>query len=72
MGKHKGQNMEQPIRPVSDVDEFCLWTQEDEGSYTWLTSCKNKFTLDHDSPKQNGMIFCCYCSIKLDEFAWYD
>jgi hypothetical protein len=44
-----------------DARDACTWSQEDEDSDSWNTSCGHIFRLDEGSPEDNGMKFCCYC-----------
>lgn len=47
----------------------CVWSQD--GAYdsdgNWNTSCGEIFTFIDDTPKGNGMKFCCYCGKPLHE-----
>lgn len=40
----------------------CAWTETDG---LWLTGCDNAFTLEHGTPRDNGMAYCCYCGGEL-------
>jgi hypothetical protein len=33
----------------------------------WSTSCGNAFCLNHGTPSDNDMKFCCYCGLMLRE-----
>lgn len=43
--------------------EKCEWTQDVDGS--WDTECGNKFCIEEGTPKDNEMLFCCYCGAAL-------
>lgn len=43
----------------------CVWTCDEDGN--WDTACGGMFILLADTPKQNGMNFCCYCGRALTE-----
>lgn len=46
----------------------CIWTQHDDDEWeTWETSCRQQFTLNEGTPKENRMAFCCYCGGALEE-----
>jgi hypothetical protein len=47
----------------------CEWTPNGEGQ--WDTSCEGMFEISNgDTPTQNGMKFCCYCGLRLDEMPY--
>lgn len=50
--------------------DTCNWTQEDEGSEVWYTSCINIFSFTEPGPINNGMKFCCFCGKPLNEVQW--
>ncbi len=56
------------IERVEDIKP-CIWKQDngydDDGS--WNTSCGEMFVFIDDTPKGNGMKFCCYCGSRLIE-----
>ena len=47
--------------------EKCEWSQDDEDSGKWDTSCRNSFWIDNGIPSENHMKFCCYCGKPLVE-----
>jgi hypothetical protein len=55
-----------------DARDACTWSQEDECSGSWNTSCGHMFRLDEGSPEDNGMKFCCYCGETLTSERWVD
>ncbi len=61
-----GERVEVPGAP-------CTWTQDDDESDTWDTSCGGAFTLIDDTPENNGFKFCCYCGKKVEQVVFvYD
>ena len=46
---------------------YCDWTQEDEDSDTWVTSCGKLFDLYEGAPSENKMKYCCYCGNEIKE-----
>ncbi len=49
------------------MSESCRWVQDGVGEDHWDTDCKNRFSLNDGSPKDNRMMFCCYCGKPLVE-----
>lgn len=47
--------------------KICVWTQDDFEGDLWVSQCGTDFILNEDSPKKNGMKFCCGCGRELDE-----
>lgn len=47
-------------------NETCAWEYWAHGEY-WETGCDNAFVLNDGTPKENGMIFCPYCSHRIEE-----
>lgn len=43
----------------------CVWTDDEDGIYH--TTCGGMFVLLADTPRQNGMNYCCYCGRTLAE-----
>jgi len=43
----------------------CKWTY-DPSSYSWNTSCKNKFQFLEDGPVENKFAYCSYCGGRID------
>ena len=48
----------------------CEWKQDDEGN--WATGCGEMFSFFEDGPLENGMKFCCYCGLSLDQLPYDD
>lgn len=47
------------------VAETCRWTEDSNGN--WDTSCDNKYIIVEGTPSENGMKFCTFCSLRLEE-----
>jgi len=45
----------------------CTWSQDGVGEQAWDTSCHNRFLLNDATPRENHMMFCCYCGKALVE-----
>ena len=47
----------------------CIWAQEDDwdNSSVYTTGCGHSFSINEDTPYNNGMEFCCYCGKILDQ-----
>jgi len=41
----------------------CVWYETLDGWYE--TECGHAFIVDHGTPAENGMGFCCYCGATL-------
>ena len=52
---------------LGNINPQCLWTLTDSSENLWETSCGNVFFLIEDTPKENGMQYCCYCGKALAE-----
>lgn len=52
------------------MTETCIWSQDDEGSEMWSTSCRKYFGQTEGTPGENGMKFCCYCGKPLTQQPW--
>lgn len=52
-----------PVAPA--VAETCQWTEDSDGN--WDTSCDNKYIIVEGTPSENGMKFCTYCGLRLEE-----
>jgi hypothetical protein len=48
----------------------CNWSQEDDESDCWVTSCGNAFSLNDGTPSENSIKHCCYCGRHLTETRW--
>jgi hypothetical protein len=48
----------------------CNWSQEDDESDCWVTSCGNAFSLNDGTPSDNSLKHCCYCGRHLTETRW--
>jgi len=48
----------------------CEWKADEEG--VWGTGCGQAFVFDDGGPIENGMKFCCYCGLTLDELPYED
>lgn len=48
----------------------CTWSQEDEDSDGWDTSCGKCFRIDDGHPLENAMKFCCFCGGAIEELPW--
>jgi hypothetical protein len=55
-----------------DTSMPCIWRQDDayDGDGNWSTSCGEMFTFIDDTPKGNGMKYCCYCGAPLSELPY--
>lgn len=68
--KH-GDDSRGPQRDLRFVDASaeratsCVWTDDEDGIYH--TTCGGMFVLLADTPRQNGMNYCCYCGRTLTE-----
>lgn len=47
------------------TESKCIWTQDEDG--IWDTSCGGKFEVSFDTPRENGMNYCCYCGKSLTQ-----
>jgi hypothetical protein len=47
--------------------EKCIWSQEDEDSDCYSTSCGNAFVLNDGTPKENSIKFCFNCGKPVEE-----
>ncbi len=56
--------MKKAIGPV------CRWTEDHDGN--WETGCEEMFLVNEGAPKENGMVFCCYCGKALKEVRHRD
>ena len=45
----------------------CKWEQDSYYDSQWHTECAGIFELFHDTPAENGMVFCPYCGGQIDE-----
>ncbi len=52
------------LPPIAPPIEPCLWTVDDEG--TWSTECGNAFQFEVDGPHENNARFCQYCGHPID------
>ncbi len=48
----------------------CVWSQDDEDSYCWGTSCGHAFALNDGTPEDNHIRFCCYCGKPVRQELW--
>lgn len=48
----------------------CHWTEDADGAYA--TDCGNLFVLTADTPRENGMRWCCYCGKQLHQVLFAD
>lgn len=62
--------MTEAYRPEETVATGCEWKQDADGN--WETGCGDLFCLNDSSPLENGMKFCCYCGLTLDEVPYDD
>jgi len=46
-------------------NKYCLWQETDEGF--WETDCGHAYVVEHGTPSEEEMKFCCFCGLKLDE-----
>ena len=44
----------------------CAWKETDDGEMS-ETSCGNALNVEAGTPRENGMMFCCYCGKHLDQ-----
>jgi hypothetical protein len=47
------------------MSETCNWIEDDDG--VWGTECGNFFDLGDGTPHENGMHWCPYCGLSLQE-----
>jgi hypothetical protein len=59
-----GVEVEIKPAPIALPIEPCLWTVDDEG--TWSTECGNAFQFEVDGPHENNAWFCQYCGHPID------
>jgi len=48
----------------------CIWSQEDENSDIWSTSCGENFILNEGTPEENKFKFCNYCGKEIEQDEW--
>jgi hypothetical protein len=48
------------------MSEPCAWTEDSSGDF-WQTDCGKLFTFTDGGPKDNGLVFCCYCGAPLTQ-----
>ena len=68
--KKQGNNILDTQRREEKAPETeCIWSQDDayDGDGNWNSSCGETFMFIDDTPKGNGMKFCCYCGSRLIE-----
>ena len=46
----------------------CRWKEDEDG--VWETACNEMFVFEADGPKENGFLFCPYCSGDLRPVKW--
>ena len=46
-------------------DDLCEWKLEDEEANLYLTGCQQRQLIFEGTPKENGYIYCPYCSKKI-------
>lgn len=47
--------------------EACRWVEHEDGY--WDTACDKVFEVSEGGPRENHMLFCCYCGRPLVEVA---
>lgn len=47
----------------------CMWALTDPDLDLWSTSCGEAHTFLTGGPAENGMRFCCYCGLPMEEKA---
>jgi len=52
------------------TDRACIWEQDDDG--VWETECGEAFVVTEDTPRENGMVFCCYCGRSLEQLTYVE
>lgn len=52
------------------MGKVCEWHEEDAESNCWDTTCGEVFQLNHDTPAENNMRFCCYCGGALEQVPY--
>lgn len=53
------------IKEKQERERGCTWTLVDEYCNEYETDCGHIFSLNTDTPSENGMRFCCYCGKDL-------
>lgn len=48
----------------------CVWAEDMDGN--WDTSCHHTFVFTQGGPDDNGMKFCCFCGLRLNEERYKD
>jgi hypothetical protein len=59
-------DMRQELDALKEKTGICKWTYDDYWCY-WHTDCGQDFVLETGSPKENEMVFCCFCGKRLVE-----
>jgi len=52
---------EGPRGPRRPTTSECTWTQENDDTLVYSTSCDGLFELNQGTPHDNGFVFCPYC-----------
>jgi len=48
--------------------DICKWKQDANGEWNlWDTDCGETFSLEAETPKENKMVYCCFCGRKIKE-----
>lgn len=50
----------------------CIWAQDGEGEQSWDTGCRKRFNLNEGTPRENKMLFCCYCGKPIEQHVAED
>ena len=52
------------------MNETCRWTEWatmlGEPTNNWDTECKHTFAITEGGPRENNMLFCCFCGKAID------
>jgi len=53
-------------RLKAELQPYCKWEQDGEWNL-WDTDCGETFCLEAETPKENKMVYCCFCGRKIKE-----
>lgn len=59
------------IKRIVPVTETCRWALIDDDCNSWETSCGDVFHITNGDPADNGMRFCPYCGLALEQESQY-
>lgn len=50
-----------------NMKNYCIWSQEEEGCFDFVTSCNQDFQFYEGTPKENEFKFCPFCGKEIEE-----